>query len=64
MAGNWEEFLDNLIRSYNCNVVKEVAPTGAITYVGNDIYILCEINELRIKKLEFGRKKNGFHNNI
>ena len=64
MAGNWGDFLDNFIRSCNCNVVKEVAPTGAITYVANDIYILCEINELRIKKIEVGRIKNGFHNNI
>jgi len=64
MAGNWEDFLDNLIRSYNCNVVKEVAPTGAITYVAHDIYILCKISQLMITRLAFGRLKNACHNSI
>ena len=44
--------------------MKEVAPTGAITYVAHDIYILCKISQLMITRLAFGRLKNACHNSI
>jgi hypothetical protein len=58
---NWEKFLDDFFKDFNVTVEKN-SGGRAVHFRTNRIYVYCQLDngKQRIKKLEFGRLKDGF----